>query len=266
MWYVLAIEYILIGAVAGTVAGLLGVGGAILVVPALVWVFSTQIDIPQLALMHYVVGTSLAATIATTLFSLRAQYHRGLLSWSLFLKLFPGVAIGVILGTILASFLQSHILRTLFGVFMILVSAQTLFRFRESKEPSLPGKLNRWIASLFIGLFSGLLGISGGALTIPYLTYFKIHIRQAMAISTACGVVIAITGTISFIISGLYNTHVPVPWSSGYVYWPAALGIAFGSPLFATLGASWSHNLPVRHLRHIFAAFLLLVGLNMLLG
>ncbi|MFT3741938.1 MAG: sulfite exporter TauE/SafE family protein [Gammaproteobacteria bacterium] len=262
---ILVFEYLCIGALAGLLAGLLGVGGAILVVPALLWIFSTQVHFPADQIMHFVVGTSLAATIATTLFSLRAQYRKGFVVWSLVVKLLPGIIIGVILGTILARLLDTHILRILFGVFMILVAVQTFFKLRESvKPPGLPSLMNRGIATTTIGVFSGLLGISGGALTIPYLIYFKLPIRQAMGASTACGVMIALVGTISFILSG-WSEGQAIPWCSGFVYWPAALLIAAASPWFATLGASLSHRLPVNALRKIFAGFLCLVGLNMLL-
>lgn len=257
------LAYLLIGACAGTLAGLLGVGGAILVVPSLLWVFSASLHVPNDMVMHFVVGTSLAATIATTLFSLRAQCIHGSMSWPFFLQMLPGIAVGTVLGALLASFLDTHILKTLFGIFVILVAAQMFFRLRESRIRGMPLGYSRIIATLFIGGFSGLLGISGGALTIPYLTYYHIDIRQAMAVSTACGVVIAITGTIGFILMGL---HLPQPpsWSTGYVYWPAALIIALGSPWFTILGSRWSHRLPVSTLRIIFAVFLFVVGLGML--
>lgn len=259
-------EYLLIGAISGMFAGLLGVGGSIVVVPLLALVFSVHNIVSAQSLMHFVVGTSLAATTATTLFSLRVQYHKSTLSWDVFFKLIPGITLGVILGTVLASFLHSHVLRVLFGVFIILVSAQTFFRFRESKVPGLPGAVHRWIASWFIGTFSGLLGISGGPLVIPYLTYFKTPIREAMVVSTACGVVVTVVGAVGYMIIGWLDPNIEsVPWNLGYVYWPAAVVIAIGSPVFATLGAAWSYRLPVERLRHIFAAFLLILGLGMLL-
>ena len=106
--------------------------------------------------MLYVVGTSLASIIATTVFSLRIQYRRGFVSWLIFLKLLPGIILGTILGTLLANFLDTHVLKALFGVFMILMAAQTFFRFRQSPHDELPSHLNSWIASVFIGLSSGL--------------------------------------------------------------------------------------------------------------
>ena len=100
-------------------------------------------------------------------------------------------------------------------------------------------------------------------MTVPYLTYFKISIRQAMAASTACGIVIALTGTIGYIITGLHQAGAPA-WSSGYVYWPAVLAIGVLSPFFVVLGAKLSQRLPVEILRRIFAIFIFIVGLQML--
>src|SRR5262249_27097767 len=145
--------------------------------------------------------------------------------------LLPGIVIGVILGTLLAKILDTRVLRILFGVFMILAAAQTFFRLRESQRAELPGPGNRWFATIFIGIFSGLLGISGGALTIPYLIYFRTPIRRAMGASTACGVIIALIGAVGFILTGWSETR-DIPWCSGFVYWPAAFGIALASPWF----------------------------------
>ena len=256
------IEYAFVGAMAGGLAGLLGIGGGIIIIPSLFFIFSSQGLLPQHMLMQFVVGTSLAAIITTTLFSLRAQYQRGVPFWPIFSQLAIGIVIGTIAGVILASYLNTQMLKSLFGVFMVVVAIQMFFRIRESKEQGLPGFVSRSIASLCIGLSSGLLGISGGALTIPYLTYYKISIREAMASSTACGVLIAITGTISFMIAGWGKTG--VAWSAGYVYWPAALMITLASPLFVKLGNALSHRLPVETLRKILALFICLVGIQML--
>lgn len=257
------LEYAIIGGLAGLLAGLLGIGGGIIIIPALLFTFQSQHIIPNNELMQFVVGTSLAAIITTTLFSLRAQYQRGVAFWPIFSRLAIGVVIGTIVGVILASYLNTHLLKSLFGIFMVLVAAQMFFKIRESKHEGLPKPVSRTIASLIIGLSSGLLGISGGAMTIPYLTYYKISIREAMASSTACGVLIAITGTISFVIAGWGNPEHPA-WSTGFVYWPAAIIITCASPFFVKIGNIWSNRLPVETLRKILAIFILIVGIQML--
>jgi uncharacterized membrane protein YfcA len=259
----LILTYLLIGVLAGFLAGLLGVGGGIIIIPALAYVFSLQPNIPPADLMHMVIGSSLAAILATTLYSLRLQYRHGYLSWPIFLQLLPGIILGTLLGTVLAAYLNTKALRILFGAFMLLMALQLFFRLRESKVEKLPSKFNQWVAALFIGVSSGLLGVGGGAFTIPYLTYFKIGIRNAMAISTACSVVIAVTGMCGFIFTGWSRPDLPA-WSSGYVYWPAVLAIGLSSLLFVRLGARLSHRLPVGTLRRVFAVFILLIGLQML--
>lgn len=258
----IGIEYALIGALAGTLAGLLGVGGGIIIIPGLFFAFEKQSIIPQNHLMQFVVGTSLAAIIATTLFSLRAQHLRGSRFLPIFSKMVTGVVIGVISGTLLANYLSTHILTSLFGVFMIFVAIQMFFKFYESKHQGLPGLIARNLAAWIIGLFSGLLGISGGALMIPYLIYYKIPIREAMASATACGILIAFTGSLGFMWSGWSNTDHP-DWSSGYIYWPAVLMITLFSPLFVKLGNAWSNRLPVETLRKILAVFIFGVGMEM---
>lgn len=179
-------------------------------------------------------------------------------------KLVPGIIIGTIAGALLATILNTHVLKLSFGLFMMIVSVQTFFGISAKKSQEMPGIINRSLASLIIGIVSGLLGISGGALTIPYLTYFNVPIRQAMAASTACGIVISVVGMLSFIVIGWHKPDAPA-WSSGYVYWPAVLMITLLSPWFVALGSRWSHHLPVITLRRIFGIFIFLVGLEMLL-
>ncbi len=261
--YLIFLIYAGIGIAAGILAGLLGIGGGIIIIPSLVYVFSAYAVVPHDALMQYVVGTSLAAIITTTVFSLYAQYHRGTLSWPLFYKLVPGIIVGTVAGAFLARILDTHVLKISFGLFMMFVSLQTFFGIQATKHQELPGRINRSLASLAIGVVSGLLGISGGALTIPYLTYYNVPIRQAMAASTSCGIVISFTGMISFIILGWHQPGAPA-WSSGYVYWPAVLIIALCSPWFVGLGSALSGRLPVVGLRRIFGIFIFLVGLEML--
>lgn len=257
------VQYCVIGILAGLLAGLLGVGGGIIVVPCLAYVFSNQ-NIPHDSLMHVVAGTSLAAMIVTTLFSLRGHYQRGIIFWPLFTRLLPGIMLGTMAGTVLARFLDTHVLRILFGLFVLVIAIRMFFQEHDHVRHKFPGPLGRWSAALFIGMSSGMLGIGGSTLSIPFLTYFNISMRNAMAISTACGFIVAVTGTIGFIIVGWHQTDMP-HWSTGYIYWPAALGVALGSPLFTLWGASLSHRLPVETLRRIFSVFLFVIGLQMLI-
>jgi uncharacterized membrane protein YfcA len=260
---ILILQYAAIGAVAGTFAGLLGVGGGIIIVPALAFVFGQQTNIiPADNLMHFVVGTSFAAIVPTTLSSLRAQLRRGNIDLSLFKQLVPGIIIGTAGGTILSSFLETHTLKAIFGIFMLIVSAQMFFGLGNGTPHHL-NPISRWTGSLFVGTTSGLLGVSGGVLITPWLNYFNTPIRQAISAATACGVVISLTGTIGYIVTGIQESA-STTWSTGYVFWPAVLAVAIFSPVFATLGVAVSHKLPVKVLKNIFAVFVFAVGLKML--
>lgn len=255
--------YIIIGALVGTLAGLLGIGGGLVIIPTLIFIFSSDPTIPANALMHFAVGTSLAASISTTLFSLRAHHYHGNVTWPLFLELLPGIGIGTIGGVVIASFLDTHVLKTVFGYCLLLIAMEMFFKITQGRQ-ELPGMLGQSLVALVIGVFSGLLGISGGALTIPYLIHFNVPIRQAIGASTACGVVITLIGACSFMIAGQHVLNPPA-WSTGYVYWPTALGIALTSPWFVKLGILLSNRLPVIVLKRTFAGFLFLIGLKMLI-
>lgn len=261
------IIYLIIGAFAGIMAGLLGVGGGLVVVPCLVYIFASQHVFPDNLVMHVVTGTSLAAMISTTLFSLRAHYHRGAEFWPVFKLLLGGMIVGVITGTILAKYLYSKDLMLLFGLFVLVISIHMFLPSKQeeaTQTQQLPGVAGRWSAAILIGISSGLLGIGGSTLCIPFLTYCKVPIRNAMAVSTAGGLMIAIIGTVTFILTGWGEPGLPA-WTTGFIYWPAAIAIGLSSPWFATLGAALSHKLPVKVLKRLFAVFLLIVALQMLL-
>lgn len=259
----LILQYALIGAASGILAGLLGLGGGVVIIPALAFIFTQQAHIPNDAIMHFAIGTSLASIIVTTLYSFRAQYRYGNFRFELFKQLIPGIFIGTIIGALLSSVIETRMLKILFGLFMIIISTQMFFSFGNSDTRQLKSG-SRWMGSLFIGTSSGLLGVGGSAFMTPWLNYFNIPIRQAIAASTACGVIISLTGTTTYILTGLQNNDLLIPWSTGYIYWPAVIAIACSSLLFVNLGVLLSFKLPVITLRYVFAVFVFLVGLNML--
>jgi uncharacterized membrane protein YfcA len=244
-------------------AGLLGLGGGLVIIPALTFIFAQQPEIiPPDHMMHFVVGTSLAAILPTTLFAIRAHLRHKAIDTPLLKQLMPCVIIGTIAGAILASFLHTQTVKTLFGIFVLLIAAWMLMG-RESatvQQLSLTGK---WVGSLAIGVIAGVLGVGGGVLMTPWLHHFNTPIRQAIITSTACGIVIAFTGMMSYAFAGLQN-GVSISWGTGYVYWPAVVDISILSPIFAHLGVALSHKLPAKILKNIFAIFISLVGLKML--
>ncbi len=256
--------YLAAGVFAGLTSGLLGLGGGIIIVPVLYWVFQGQ-GIPPDALMHYAVGTSLASIVFTSLSSIRTHHRRGAVLWEVVRWLTPGVATGALLGALLANYVHSDGLRILFGVFELLIALQMGLALIPQAQRPLPARGGLAAFGGGIGVLSSLMGIGGGSFTVPFLHWCRVNMRQAVATSAACGLPIAVMGSIGFIITGWQDAQ-GIPGSLGYVYLPALLGIVVSSVLFAPLGAALAHRLPVEQLRRVFALVLLLIALKMLLG
>lgn len=256
--------YLFTGVVAGILAGLLGVGGGIIIVPALVFVFHAQ-NFEPAVIVHLAIGTSLASIVLTSISSVRAHHKRGAVQWPVFWKLTPGIIVGSLVGAAIAGWLPTEALRVVFAVFVLLVSLQMGLGAKPAPHRELPGTLGVSLAGTLIGIVSALVGIGGGALTVPFLVWCNVAMRNAVAISAACGLPIAVAGSVGFFLAGLEEPGLPA-WSSGYLYWPAAAGIAVASVLFAPLGARLSHQIPADRLKRFFALFIAFVGLRMLLG
>ncbi|MEW5754681.1 MAG: sulfite exporter TauE/SafE family protein [Pseudomonadota bacterium] len=256
--------YLAAGALAGLTSGLLGLGGGIIVVPVLYWVFQGQ-GIAADAVMHYAVGTSLATIIFTSISSIHAHHRRGAVRWDVARWLAPGVALGALLGAVAADQIPSDGLRILFGVFELLVALQMGFLLIPQAQRPLPGPSGLAACGGGIGLFSSLIGIGGGSFTVPLLHWCRVDMRQAVATSAACGLPIAVMGSLGFIIMGWQEAQ-GTPGSMGYVYLPALFGIVGSSVVFAPLGAALAHRLPLTQLRWVFAGMLFLIAIKMLMG
>lgn len=254
--------YFFLGVFAGTMSGLLGIGGGLVVVPGLAYLFEAQ-HMPAETLMHMAISTSLAVMIITTSRSLRSHLKRHIPFWAIYKQLMPGIIVGATGGAVLAHFLRSNTLGVIFGIVVLLVAVKMLFEGKRPDGHRLPGRIGMASAGVVIGAKSGLLGLGGGTLTIPFLNYCNVSMRKAIVVSSATSLTVAITGSISYAIAGM--GIVPMKhWMIGYIYWPAWIVVALGSVLFAPLGVYWSHKLPVLILKRIFAVFLLLVGVHML--
>lgn len=253
---------LVIGVFAGLLAGLLGVGGGVIIVPALIWIFYGEPQIPATNLMHVALATSLATIVMTSLSAIRAHQQHGAIFWSVVWHLTPGMIAGALMGAVLASFLPSNSLKIIFALFLLVVSLQMGFGAQPAASRQLPSRLGMSVAGLVIGKISAIVGIGGGSLTVPFLAWCNIPLRNAVATSSACGFPIGMASMIGYMITGW---QMNLPWSSGYVYWPAVLAIVPTSLLFAPVGAKLSHTIPVTALKKFFAVFLAVVSINLLI-
>jgi len=256
--------YCSVGAVAGVLAGLLGVGGGIIIVPMLVFAFGSQ-DMPQGMIMHLALGTSLSSIIFTSISSFMAHHRRRAVRWDIVRKIVIGILIGTFLGSGFASALSTNVLKAFFVVFLYFVSVQLLINRKPKTSRELPGKIGMFITGNVIGFVSSLVGIGGGSLSVPFMVWCNIAVHHAIGTSAAIGLPIAVAGTAGYIFNGWRIAGLP-DYSVGYVYLPALFGIAACSVLTAPLGARLAHSLPVDKLKKIFGVLLIIFGTRMLMG
>jgi len=254
--------YFLIGAFAGSLSGMIGIGGGVVVVPLLASIFEHR-DFPPSMVMHFATGTSLAIMVITTSASLRAHSKNGNAAWPIFRLILPGLVFGVVTGGVIADFLHSHVLRLIFGVLMLLISFRTFWVRKIEPTETVPTPWLMATVGFGLGIISGLLGVGGGAIVVPFLLYISVNIRLAVTVATACGVVSGMVGAVTYMLTGANEVH-SLHWTTGYIYWPAFIGVAMATPLFAFLGANISYRLPVGVLQRLFAFFLLLVAIKLL--
>jgi len=255
--------YLVVGAFAGTLAGLFGVGGGLVIVPVLVFVFKGQ-SISEAVIMHLAIGTSLATIVFTAISSVRAHHQRGAVRWDVVQRLTPGIVIGALLGAVIADAMPTPVLRVFFAVFELTVAALLWWNRQPAAHRTLPGMFGMNAMGSVIGAVSSIVGIGGGTLTVPFLAWCNVPLREAVATSSACGLPIALAGALGFVVMGWNDIQLPA-LATGYIYWPAFAGIGVASVLFAPLGAKLAHALPVATLRKFFALFLAALGVRMLL-
>ena len=256
--------YLIVGVFAGIMAGMFGVGGGLIIVPALSLSFLAAGMSPT-NYVHIAIGTSLATIVVTSISSIYAHHRRGAVMWEIFRQLAPGIIGGGLLGAVIADFMPTKALRIAFGVFEVGVAIQIGLNVTSAPHRTLPKQPMATVVGGIIGTASSVVGIGGGTLTVPFLVWCNVALRQAVATSSACGLPISLAGATGFVITGWNDPNLP-SHSFGYLYWPAFLGIAFSSVLFAPLGAKLAHTLPVGILRRVFAIFLAVLGIRMLIG
>ncbi len=255
--------YLAVGVVSGFLAGLLGVGGGMVIVPALLYVFHL-LDLPAAFHQHLALGTSMAVISFTAISSLKAHHARGAVRWKLVRTIAPGIVFGTFAGAQLAGFVSAVALKWFFIVFACSVAVQMLLDLRPSASRELPGTAGTASAGTFIGLVSSWVGIGGGSLSVPFMTLCNVPVREAIGTSAAIGFPLAVAGAAGYVASG-WGRELPAG-SLGFVYLPALAGIVLASFPMARVGAAMAHRLPVPLLKKIFAVLLIGMASRMLAG
>jgi len=255
--------FLAVGAIAGLLAGLFGIGGGMVIVPVLVLTFAAQ-GISESVLTHMAVATSLATIVFTSISSVREHHKNGAVDWSLVGPMSVGIIVGTALGVSLITSVPGPVLQKIIGVFALLVAIKMYFGLDPKRDGSRPGHAGLIGAGGVVGFGSSWVANGGGTFTVPYLTWMQVPMRQSVATSAACGLPIALTGALSNVLAGWNHVDLPA-WTTGFLYWPAIGGIVLTSVPFAKVGARLAHRLDQTLLKKAFALLLVVVGLRFLL-
>lgn len=259
--------FLLVGAFAGLLAGLLGIGGGFVIVPVALVLFP-EFGISDEYLMHTAVATSLATICITSISSMQSHHQKGAVDWEYVKLLAPGIVAGSLFAGAMADKIPSVALSVLFGIGAMLMAIKMAFGAKQSDNTIFlsavkPHKAQVVASASVIGGLSTLVGIGGGSLIVPYLHHLGEKMTRCVGTAAACGLPIALAGSLGFIFSGR-NANMP-EYSLGFIYLPAFFGIIAASVFTAPVGARLAHKLPAQQLKRVFAVFLLLVGLRILL-
>lgn len=260
--YEMIIAFLLLGAVVGVMAGLLGIGGGGIMVPVLTSLFIYQ-GINHEMVVHLALGTSMASMVLTSFSSLRSHHAKRGVLWNVVKAMLPGVLLGAFAATFIAALLSTVFLAMFFAAFMFFVAIQMMLNKKPKSDKSLPGQMRLFFIGGGIGSISSLVSIGGGSLMVPYFIWRNIDIKQAIGSSSAVGFFIALSGTAGYLISGWHSTHEEA-FVMGYIYWPAVLLISSVSFFTAPLGVKLAYRIPVANLKKIFGLLLFILSIKML--
>jgi len=261
VWWAL---YPLMGLVAGFFAGLLGIGGGLILVSLMVFAFNAQ-GFPADRVMHLALGTSLATIVFTSIKSILAHHRHGAVRWDIVRHSAAGLVLGTLAGSAIADALRSRALAVVFTAFVVYSAVNMMLDIRPRPDRRLPGPTGLQIGAGLVGLASALVGAGGGFISIPLMSFCNVPMRQCVATSAALGLPIAVSGTLGFLIGGWGKDHLPA-LSLGYVYMPALIGIVAGTFITVPVGAKLAHSIPVPRLKKVFAVILSIMAVKMTLS
>ena len=259
----LILELALLGVVTGFLAGLLGIGGGMIMVPFITLLMNSRGVAGDLSI-KMAIATSMATIMFTSLSSVRAHHQRGAVRWDLVRGLAPGIVAGSLLGSLgVFALLKGSTLALVFGLFVAFSATQMVLDRKPKPTRQMPGAAGQFGAGAGIGLLSGLVGAGGGFISVPFMTWCNVAIHNAVATSAALGFPIALTNVLGYVVSGHGLSGLPAG-SLGYIWLPALAVIALCSVFTAPLGAKAAHSLPVAGLKRVFASVLYLLAAYML--
>jgi uncharacterized membrane protein YfcA len=259
VWWV---AYVLAGAFVGFLAGLLGIGGGMTLVPVLAALYAAQQLAPEHT-VHLALGTGMASVMFTGSASVREHHRHGAVDWKIAARLVPGTLAGTLLSTLAAGWVTQRSLALAFAAIVFAGATQILLGRKPAAARTLPGPWPTFGIGAAIGILSGLVSAGGSFLTVPFMLFCGVAMHTAIGTGAAIGIPIAVVGTIGYVASGLSTGGLP-PYSIGFVYLPALAAIVAGSMLTAPFGARAAHRLPVPTLRRVFAALLYALATKML--
>ena len=259
----LIFELALLGVGTGFLAGLLGIGGGMLMVPFITIIMVSRGVAPDLA-VKIAIATSMATIIFTSISSVRAHHRRGAVRWDIVKRLAPGIVVGSIIGSLgVFALLKGSYLAIFFGLFVSFSATQMFLDKKPKPTRQMPGAAGQFAAGGVIGFLSGLVGAGGGFISVPFMTWCNVAIHSAVATSAALGFPIAVANVLGYVVSGWNLQDLPAG-SFGYIWLPALAVIAVCSFFTAPLGAKAAHKLPVGKLKRVFASILYVLAAYML--
>lgn len=256
--------YLLVGCFVGLLAGLMGIGGAMIMVPILHFTLTRQGIEPELV-HHVAIATSMANILFTSSITTYSHHKRGVVPWGTVAWMVPGILCGAFAGSYATAYIPSGPLTVGFAIFLVYAALQMFVEIKPKAACGMPGVTGKILMGLAIGVLSGLLGIGGAAITMPFLLFCGLPILSVIAAAGGFGFPIAVAGCIGYMLTAWNNPGLPA-YSLGFIYLPALLGLIPASMLTAPMGVKLSHSLPVKTLRRCLGALICLMAARMIYG
>lgn len=255
--------YLALGAITGILSGMLGIGGGVILTPALVMVFSA-LGFPSSVIVHLAAGTTLATIVPTMAASAWSFHRRGAVEWTLVKNIVPFMVVGAVLGAVLAFWIPTNALKAILAIILIFSAFRFIFPVQAQNYRDLPSEKIIAVFGLLAGLLAGLIGLGGSIIIIPFLSYFSVPMLIASGVAASCALPAGIAGVITVMITG-YWTHHGISGSTGFIYWPAVILLIATSIGFVSVGARLAGYLPVNVLKRFFGLLLILTACKLII-